>query len=86
MSDQFVAIEVPAEGVGLVTLLCPPVNALGTPVRRQLIRAMDELQDREDVRAIVLTGTAACSRLVRTSRKRQRLPTRVPQRSEQRTG
>ena len=45
MSDQFVAIEVPAEGVGLVTLSCPPVNALGTPVRRQLIRAMDELQD-----------------------------------------
>jgi enoyl-CoA hydratase len=57
MYNQLVNVDIPAENVALVTLSNPPVNALGSPVRMQLIRAMDELQDRAEVRAIVLTGS-----------------------------
>jgi enoyl-CoA hydratase len=46
-----------APHVAVVTLNRPPVNALNTEIRTALIHAMDVLQDRDDVRAIVLTGS-----------------------------
>ena len=57
MSDQLVSLEIPAEGVAVLAVSNPPVNAMSTPARQQLIAAMDQLQDRADVGAIVLTGS-----------------------------
>jgi enoyl-CoA hydratase len=57
MHHQFVNVGIPVESVAVVTLSNPPVNAMGTPVRKQLIRVMDELQDHVAVRAIVFTGS-----------------------------
>lgn len=42
--------------VAVVTLDRPPVNALGRDIRERLIATFDVLQDRDDVRAIVLTA------------------------------
>jgi enoyl-CoA hydratase len=57
MCDQLVNIEIKAGRVAVVTLSNPPVNALSTLARQQLIRAVDELQDYAQVGAIVLTGS-----------------------------
>jgi enoyl-CoA hydratase len=43
--------------VATVTLDRPPVNALGRAIREEMIRVFDALHDREDVRAVVLTGS-----------------------------
>lgn len=61
--EQFVREEVHGSHVAIVTLDRPPVNALGRSIREQLVHTMDGLQDREDVRAIVLTaaGTVFCA-------------------------
>lgn len=56
MQDEPIQLDTSHPLVAVVTLSRPPVNALGTHLREQLIRRFDELQDREDVRAIVLTG------------------------------
>ncbi|MBO1075052.1 enoyl-CoA hydratase/isomerase family protein [Roseomonas marmotae] len=45
-----------AEGVAAVTLNRPPVNAQNRRLREELLWLFDTLSDREDVRAIVLTG------------------------------
>lgn len=45
-----------AEGVGLVTLNRPPVNAVNGAMRHRLVEIFDEINDRDDVRAAVLTG------------------------------
>jgi enoyl-CoA hydratase/carnithine racemase len=45
-----------SDGVGLVTLTRPPVNALNRELRLDLIAAIDEMSDRRDVRCVVLTG------------------------------
>jgi enoyl-CoA hydratase len=55
MASALVQLET-KEGVAVVTLSNPPVNALSTPTRLELIGFMDELEGREDVGAIVLTG------------------------------
>jgi enoyl-CoA hydratase len=41
----------------------PPVNALNREIREELVRTIDALQDRDDVRAIVLTarGSVFCA-------------------------
>src|ERR1700687_2059967 len=46
-----------ADLVATVTLDRPPVNALGRDIREEMIRVFDALHDREDVRAVVLTGS-----------------------------
>ncbi|HXL85000.1 MAG TPA: enoyl-CoA hydratase-related protein, partial [Casimicrobiaceae bacterium] len=46
-----------ADLVATVTLDRPPVNALGRVIRKEMIRVFDALHDREDVRAVVLTGS-----------------------------
>ncbi|BCB77888.1 enoyl-CoA hydratase/isomerase family protein [Phytohabitans flavus] len=50
-------VDLPAPYVAVVTLDRPPVNAMGREIRERFIATFDELQEREDVRAIVLTAT-----------------------------
>jgi enoyl-CoA hydratase len=45
-----------AEMVATLTLDRPPVNAIDRAMKEEVIAAFDALHDREDVRAIVLTG------------------------------
>lgn len=52
-----VSVTVPVQNVAVVTIDRPPVNALDLDTRRSLIETMDELHDRDDIRAIVLTAT-----------------------------
>jgi enoyl-CoA hydratase len=43
--------------VATVALNRPPVNALGRAIREEITRVFDALHERDDVRAIVFTGT-----------------------------
>lgn len=55
MSEKLVLMEV-SDGVALVTLNRPPVNALNREMRRQIVAAFDEISERDDIRCAVLTG------------------------------
>ncbi|MBT3372891.1 MAG: enoyl-CoA hydratase/isomerase family protein [Rhodospirillaceae bacterium] len=55
MSYEYLQVDI-AEHVALVTMNNPPVNAQNRPFRDELTAIFDELSDREDVRAIILTG------------------------------
>jgi enoyl-CoA hydratase len=55
MSYETMRLEV-VDFVATVTLDRPPVNAQNGAFREEIVRVFDELHDREDVRAIVLTG------------------------------
>lgn len=55
MSEQWVRLEV-ADGVGLVTLDRPPVNALSREMRRQIVATFDAISERSDIRCAVLTS------------------------------
>jgi enoyl-CoA hydratase len=52
-------VTLPEPYVCVVELDRPPVNALGRELREELIATFDALQDRDDVRAIVLTARGA---------------------------
>jgi enoyl-CoA hydratase len=57
MSDAYETLRLEvADFVATVTLDRPPVNAQNRAMREEIIRAFDELHDRADVRAVVLTG------------------------------
>ena len=56
MQQSFIEFEMVASHVALVTLARPPVNALNREIREELLRTLDAVQDRRDVRALVLTG------------------------------
>ncbi|MEO8303137.1 MAG: enoyl-CoA hydratase/isomerase family protein [Betaproteobacteria bacterium] len=56
MVQNLLEVEVAAPFVAIVALARPPVNALGRDLREELLRTFDALQDRNDVRAIVLTA------------------------------
>jgi enoyl-CoA hydratase len=57
MSETFETLRLEvADHVATVTLDRPPVNAQNGAFKAELIRVFDELHDREDVRAVVLTG------------------------------
>ncbi len=55
MTYETLKLEV-ADFVATVTLDRPPVNAMNRAMRQEIVQAFDELHDREDVRAVVLTG------------------------------
>lgn len=46
----------PTGSIILLELDAPPANALGMPLRAQLVKALDEISTDDDVRAVVLTG------------------------------
>ncbi|MGG5811047.1 enoyl-CoA hydratase/isomerase family protein [Falsiroseomonas sp. CW058] len=57
MSDAYETLKLEvADFVATVTLDRPPVNAQNRALKEELVRAFDELHDRDDVRAVVLTG------------------------------
>ena len=56
MEQGFIELEMTMPNVALVALSRPPVNALSRALREELVRTFDALQERPDVRAIVLTG------------------------------
>lgn len=56
MSDWKTLIVDVAERVAVVTLNRPPVNAQNAEMRDELTALFDELSDRDDVMAVVLTG------------------------------
>lgn len=56
MQRSVVETEIAAPYVAVVALARPPVNALNRELREEFLRTFDALQDRADVRAIVLTG------------------------------
>jgi enoyl-CoA hydratase len=45
------------EGVALVVIDRPPVNAMSNALRREIVEIFGQLNERADVRAVVLTGT-----------------------------
>jgi enoyl-CoA hydratase len=55
MSFETLKLDV-ADFVATVTLDRPPVNAMNRAMREEIVQVFDELHDREDVRAVVLTG------------------------------
>ncbi|WP_312408570.1 enoyl-CoA hydratase/isomerase family protein [Comamonas sp.] len=58
MSEPSVLLDV-ADGVALVTLNRPPVNALNRAMRRELVAIFDAISERDDVRCAVLTGAGS---------------------------
>ena len=48
------------DGVAVISLNNPPVNALGTDVRRGVVEALGRAAEDEKVRAVVLTGRGRC--------------------------
>ncbi|MFL6109708.1 MAG: enoyl-CoA hydratase/isomerase family protein [Marmoricola sp.] len=52
---EFVRLEV-ADGVGTIRLDRPKMNAISTQVQRDLLEVAAEATERDDVRALVLTG------------------------------
>ena len=62
MPLQHITLDV-RDHVATVTLNRPPVNALGRAIREELLATFDELHDRDDVRAVILTanGSTFCA-------------------------
>uniref|UniRef100_A0A6N2KPV5 Uncharacterized protein n=1 Tax=Salix viminalis TaxID=40686 RepID=A0A6N2KPV5_SALVM len=56
MAKPHVTMEVGNDGVAVVTLINPPVNALAIPIISGLKEKFDEATRRNDVKALVLTG------------------------------
>ena len=55
MSPEHVKVEI-ADHVATVSLARPPVNALGRAIRQEITTVFDVLNDRSDVRLVILTG------------------------------
>ena len=53
---EFVNLEVASSGVGTIRLDRPKLNPLSGEVAREIGEIVDEIRDREDVRAVVLWG------------------------------
>lgn len=49
-------VSLPAPFVAVVSLQRPPVNALNREIREELLETIDSLQNRNDVRVIILTA------------------------------
>lgn len=55
MSDDIVRVEV-EDGLGIIRLDRPKMNALDSQMQRRLIEAADEVSDRDDVAAVIVWG------------------------------
>lgn len=53
---NWVNVNIPAPFVAVVSLQRPPVNALNREIREELLETIDSLQNRNDVRVIILTA------------------------------
>ena len=60
MSELVVKLDVIEPFVAVITLANPPVNAHSEAVLEQLTTVCDEVSDRDDIRAAVLTGDGKC--------------------------
>jgi enoyl-CoA hydratase len=57
MSEPYETLKLEvADFTATVTLDRPSVNAMNRAMREEIVRVFDELHDREDVRAVVITG------------------------------
>lgn len=56
MAKVSVTLEVGNDGVGVITISNPPVNAMAIPIITGLAQKFDEAARRNDVKAIVVTG------------------------------
>lgn len=56
MSSEYLKVSLD-EGVAVVVIDRPPVNAMSNALRREVVELFGQLDERSDVRAIVLTGT-----------------------------
>ncbi|KAI7754111.1 hypothetical protein M8C21_014734, partial [Ambrosia artemisiifolia] len=56
MAEVIVTMDVGSDGVALITISNPPVNALALPILAGLKEKFAEAMRRDDVKAIVLTG------------------------------
>ncbi|CAK7337423.1 unnamed protein product [Dovyalis caffra] len=56
MANPHVTMEVGQDGVAVLTLINPPVNALAIPIIAGLKEKFDEATRRNDVKAMVITG------------------------------
>ncbi|CAI0628816.1 unnamed protein product [Linum tenue] len=56
MAKPHVSMEVGSDGVAVIAIFNPPVNALAIPIINGLKEKFDEATRRNDVKAIVLTG------------------------------
>jgi enoyl-CoA hydratase len=56
VEQDLIDLEIVAPSVAVVSLARPPVNALNRAMRETLVSVFDSLQERDDVRAIVLTA------------------------------
>lgn len=59
MSFQHIDLAV-TDFVATLTLARPPVNALDRATRGEILRAFDQLHDRDDVRVVVLAARGKC--------------------------
>jgi enoyl-CoA hydratase len=57
MAEKTVKLATPAPYVAVVTLDRPPVNALSRALREELVETIAVLQERSDVRVIILTAS-----------------------------
>ena len=55
------------DGLAVVAMDRPPVNAIDRTFREELVSIFDELSDRDDIRCVVLTGAGRRSPRARTS-------------------
>jgi enoyl-CoA hydratase len=50
-------ITMPLPGVALIQIASAPLGVLRTELKRELLRSLDALEDRSDVRCLVMTGS-----------------------------
>ena len=56
MTPELIKTEVAEDGVAIVTIDNPPVNAHSAQVLEEMAYSFDALSDRDDARAVILTG------------------------------
>ena len=60
MDSQVVTLEVDEDGIAVVSLANPPVNAHSQLLLAEVARTFDTISDREDIKVAILTGAGKC--------------------------